>query len=952
MGFASNALGIHANERRTTTVVAGLMFVSLSGATIGESGVNALFFDRIGTQALPLMYLAQAGATLVAMFALTTVLERVRHRTVYIWSPLLLAGVVLAERGVLLTGVRWIYPVLWVTVAFATLAQAIGLWGTAGAVVDTRQAKRLFPIFGAGGILGAVVGGLLTRPLAAALGVENLLLVWVGELIVAAVLCRLALGSGGTVSAMSRRHGSLLQDVKSGFTYVRRSRLLIGMAAAAVLFSVLFYSLFLPFATVSTERFPDANALAGFFGLVGATITGAAFLISILVTNRLFARFGVTAMVLVLPLLYLGAFGILLVASGFVTVVLLRVITGVWLQGVASPAWETLVNVVPDDRRDQTRAFLNGGPSQVGTAIAGVVALVGQDVLTGRQFAGIGLVASLLTLAAVLVIHRSYGGALLDALLAARPQVFQKATTWTTISLDVDAQSRDVLADAMRSDDLRARRTAFQLAAELRTNQLSEEIAGGLDDADPIVRLAAIRSLDISTASGREALLAMIDDVDPSVCAAASSRAARLVDGVSEAQLDRLLGDDDPRVRRLALEQLGAAPTALAADLAERLIDDPDGQVRATALDRLAEAAPDRALVPALAHMRDRDRSVRLAAGRALGATGPQGVAHVLTALGDPATVAAGVEAARRLEPHGETEAVAAYVRAAATRTGSDRALIASIPMEPEAEALLRDAVLSQGRTDARAALWAASMLTARRQTMHTAIDRLDGPGPVRASAVETLEAAGDTKLIGPLLTLWEPVASAGGEDGAWLVQALQDENGFVKRCAELVRARREGDTMTHAPTTISAIERVLILRQIPLFADLSPADLEEIARIAEEQGYADGETIAREGELGEEMHVVTEGVIRVVKDLGGNEREIARRGAGEVVGEMSIITRNPRIASLVADGVVRTIRIGHRQFESMLRERPELAIGVMRVLADRLAESARSGVVVDENVR
>ena len=120
----------------------------------------------------------------------------------------------------------------------------------------------------------------------------------------------------------------MLHDIKNGFTYVRRSRLLIGMAAAAVLFSVLFYSLFLPFATVSTERFTDADALAGFFGLVGATITGCAFLISILLTNRLFARFGVTAMVLVLPLLYLGSFTVLLVASGFITVVVLRVMTG------------------------------------------------------------------------------------------------------------------------------------------------------------------------------------------------------------------------------------------------------------------------------------------------------------------------------------------------------------------------------------------------------------------------------------------------------------------------------------------------------------------------------------------------------------------------------------------------------------------------------------------------
>ena len=673
------------------------------------------------------------------------------------------------------------------------------------------------------------------------------------------------------------------------------------------------------------------------------SITGCAFLISILLTNRLFARFGVTAMVLVLPLLYLGSFTVLLVASGFVTVVVLRVMTGVWLQGVASPAWETLVNVVPDDRRDQTRAFLNGGPAQVGTAIAGVVALVGQDVLTGRQFAVIGMVAAVLTLAAALVIHRSYGDALLGALLAARPQVFEKATAWTPIPLDIDAQATIVLANAMRSDDTRMRRTAFQLASALRADALTTEIVGGLDDADPIVRLAAVRSLDVSTAPGREALLGMVDDVDPSVAAAASARAAGLSDAHAATKLDRLLGDSDARVRALTLEQLGAAPSALAADLAERLLDDPDTRVRAAALDRLAQAAPDRALAPTLAGMRDPDPAVRLAAGRALGATGDRGVEHVLAALLDPERSAAGVEAARRLEPEDEIERVHVFVRAATARASVDHALVGSIPQAPEAEALLRDAVLDRGRHVARSALWAASMLVSKRVAMHTAIERLDGPAPLRASALETLETAGATEARRSAARALGTHRARADDDAAWLAQALQDDDGTVQRCAELVRARSEGETMS-SPMTISTIERVLILRGIPLFADLSPADLEGVARIAEERGYADGETIAREGELGDEMHIVTDGVIRVVTDLGGNEREIARRSAGDVVGEMSIITRNPRIASLVADGVVRTIRIGHGDFESMLRERPDLAIGVMRVLADRLAESTRSG--------
>jgi CRP-like cAMP-binding protein len=52
----------------------------------------------------------------------------------------------------------------------------------------------------------------------------------------------------------------------------------------------------------------------------------------------------------------------------------------------------------------------------------------------------------------------------------------------------------------------------------------------------------------------------------------------------------------------------------------------------------------------------------------------------------------------------------------------------------------------------------------------------------------------------------------------------------------------------------------------------------------------------------------------------------------------MSLIRRAPRVATLLADGDVRTVRIGRREFEAMLRERPDIALAVLRVLADRLA--------------
>lgn len=142
---------------------------------------------------------------------------------------------------------------------------------------------------------------------------------------------------------------------------------------------------------------------------------------------------------------------------------------------------------------------------------------------------------------------------------------------------------------------------------------------------------------------------------------------------------------------------------------------------------------------------------------------------------------------------------------------------------------------------------------------------------------------------------------------------------------------------MARSRASMSPMERVIALRRVPLFAELSPTDLSRVAGIADECAYADGDVIAVQGEIGDELHIVVAGAVRVVREDTGANAAIARRETGDVVGEMSIITRGPRVASLVAEGEVRTVRIGRREFESMIRERPDVSLAVMRVLADRL---------------
>ena len=140
---------------------------------------------------------------------------------------------------------------------------------------------------------------------------------------------------------------------------------------------------------------------------------------------------------------------------------------------------------------------------------------------------------------------------------------------------------------------------------------------------------------------------------------------------------------------------------------------------------------------------------------------------------------------------------------------------------------------------------------------------------------------------------------------------------------------------------TLSLMDRILFFKRVPLFANLSPVDLKQVAAIAEEELFSAGEEIAHEGEVGDVMFVIVSGEVIVCAQQDGKEMEIARRKAGDYVGEMSIIGREPRMASLVAVSDVRTLCIDQKSFEGLIRERPDVSLSVIQVLSKRLKEAS-----------
>jgi CRP/FNR family transcriptional regulator, cyclic AMP receptor protein len=107
---------------------------------------------------------------------------------------------------------------------------------------------------------------------------------------------------------------------------------------------------------------------------------------------------------------------------------------------------------------------------------------------------------------------------------------------------------------------------------------------------------------------------------------------------------------------------------------------------------------------------------------------------------------------------------------------------------------------------------------------------------------------------------------------------------------------------------------------------------------------FAPGAVLFEEGQPGDYMYVVQSGEVEIRRQVGETERVLAVLPAGEFFGEMAILNGRPRSATAVVRTRARLVVIEGKTFEAMLRARPEIALRIIKSLANRL-ESANQHV-------
>ena len=130
---------------------------------------------------------------------------------------------------------------------------------------------------------------------------------------------------------------------------------------------------------------------------------------------------------------------------------------------------------------------------------------------------------------------------------------------------------------------------------------------------------------------------------------------------------------------------------------------------------------------------------------------------------------------------------------------------------------------------------------------------------------------------------------------------------------------------------------KVDLLKQVPLFAGCSKKELEALAGIADEIDLQDGSVLTREGQPGREFFVLVEGTVDVTQ--GGEA--IAKLDAGDWFGEIALLTKATRTATVTAASPVRVLVVTDRAFRQVLETTPTIAVKMLERVGERLGHDA-----------
>jgi CRP/FNR family cyclic AMP-dependent transcriptional regulator len=131
--------------------------------------------------------------------------------------------------------------------------------------------------------------------------------------------------------------------------------------------------------------------------------------------------------------------------------------------------------------------------------------------------------------------------------------------------------------------------------------------------------------------------------------------------------------------------------------------------------------------------------------------------------------------------------------------------------------------------------------------------------------------------------------------------------------------------------------EETDLLRKIPMFAKMETSKLKLLAFASEIVSFQDGDIVFNSGDSAEFAYVIMHGEVDVITETDSGPIVTLTLRQNQLIGELGLLNNTPRIATLIASGDLRAMKITAEMFFRILRENSEVTLDVIRMLSDKL---------------
>jgi hypothetical protein len=429
-----------------------------AGLALGRGSADALFFKRYGIENLPAIYAMLAvvlgfGIVIYASWADQLSSERF----LLTLTGILIAILFLCWQIMRDTGSSAIYPAYYMVFELASELLPLHFMLYIGQNFETLQAKRLMPVIFAGAQLGRMAGGVALAGIGPAVGMDNILLLWIALLAAVVVIVarrhrRVGMSPYYRGSRRSRqRWRRIIGQLREGVAFARESAL-VRAASWSLFFLVLtYYILNYAVNKVYIGSFPTEAELGRFFGLLAAGTSMLALFIQLFVTSRLVEAFGVKRINLVFPVSNLLVFGGLLLTFALPAAIVASISKDALMPAIRNPTRSLFFNILPDRIQGRARALSMAVLMPAGLALAGGLLYLVQQLEHIAYVLGAGAAAGVFYFFFNTRMNRAYGDTVLQTL---RERVFVESEDNAAGNRDIrDAAFRQELEQGVRQPD-------------------------------------------------------------------------------------------------------------------------------------------------------------------------------------------------------------------------------------------------------------------------------------------------------------------------------------------------------------------------------------------------------------------------------------------------------------------------------------------------------------------